>query len=76
MSGDADDQGDVIFEIQRVGDIQRVAAIHVASGVEVVLQAPAKAALADVQALALRKLKRRLAKPPESPPPRRRGKLV
>jgi hypothetical protein len=76
LSGDADDDGDVIFEIRRVGEIQRVAAIHVPSGIEVVLQAPAKTALADLQALALRKLKRRLSKPPETPPPRRRGKLV
>jgi hypothetical protein len=51
---------DVIFEITRIGDIQRVAAVHVPTGVEVVLQAPAKAALADVRALALRKLERAL----------------
>jgi hypothetical protein len=52
---------DVIFEITRVGDIQRVAAIDVASGFEVVVQAPATAALADVRALALKKLERALA---------------
>jgi hypothetical protein len=51
---------DVIFEITRIGDIQRVAAVHVPTGVEVVLQAPASAALADVRALALRKLERAL----------------
>jgi hypothetical protein len=75
VSGDADDRGDVIFEIQRVGDIHRVAAIDVATGVEVVLQAPVNAALADVRALALRKLKLRMAEP-ETPKPRRRGKIV
>jgi hypothetical protein len=51
---------EVIFEIVRVGDVQRVAAVHVATGVEVVVQAPANAALVDVRALALRKLERAL----------------
>jgi hypothetical protein len=58
---DGEVSGEVIFEIRRVGAIQRVAAIHVASGVEVVIQAPESAALADVQALAVRKLKRVLS---------------
>lgn len=53
---------DVIFEITRVGDIQRIAAVDVGTGVEVVVQAPANAALADVRALALRKLERALAR--------------
>ena len=57
MSGE---ERDVIFEITRIGDTQRVAAIDVATGIEVVVQAPAKAALADVRTLALRKLKRAL----------------
>jgi hypothetical protein len=52
---------DVIFEITRIGDAQRVAAIDVATGTEVVVQAPANAALADVRALALRKLERALS---------------
>ena len=52
--------GEVIFEITKIGDVQRVAAIHVSSGVEVVVQAPANAALADIRALALRKLERAL----------------
>jgi hypothetical protein len=65
---------DVIFEIIRVGDVQRVAAVHVATGTEVVVQAPARAALADVQALALRKLERALSD--KDVPPARPGKLV
>ena len=73
MSGDA--SGEVIFEITRIGDIQRVAAVHVASGVEVVVQAPASAALVDVRALALKKLQRALAGD-TSPPPNRPCKLV
>lgn len=73
MNGDA--SGEVIFEITRIGDIQRVAAVHVATGVEVVVQAPASAALVDVRALALKKLQRALAGD-TSPPPNRPGKLV
>jgi voltage-gated potassium channel Kch len=69
---------DVIFEITRIGDIQRVAAVHVPTGVEVVLQAPAKAALADVRALALRKLERALKGDADGgdKPDNRPGKLV
>ncbi len=75
MSGDSEADGEVIFEIARVGGAQRVAAIHVASGVEVVIQAPANAALVDVRTLALRKLRRAL-EGDQAPPPERRGKLV
>lgn len=74
---DREDAGEVIFEIARIGDVQRVAAIDVATGVEVVIQAPANAALADVRALALRKLQRVLAgDKDETSPPTRPGKLV
>jgi len=73
----AADPGDVIFEITRIGDVQRVAAIHVASGVEVVVQAPANAALVDVRALALRKLERAMTDGGESGgADTRPGKLV
>jgi len=68
------DIGEVIIEITRVGDIQRVAAVHVATGVEVVVQAPASAALADVRALVMRKLERALSD--KDTPPDRPGKLV
>ncbi len=60
---------EVIFEITRIGDAQRVSATDVATGVEVVIQAPANAALADVRALALRKLDRALAEAPKPPRP-------
>jgi hypothetical protein len=66
----ADEDREVIIEITRVGDVQRIAAVDVATGVEVVVQAPAQAALADVRALALKKLKRVLE---ENPPPKRPG---
>lgn len=72
MSGE---DREVIFEITRIGDAQRVAAIDVASGVEVVVQAPASAALADVRALALRKLERALSEN-GAVGDGRRGKLV
>jgi len=76
VSGDG--ERDVIFETVRVGDVQRVAAIDVATGVEVVVQAPANAALVDVRDLALRKLKRALEgdRDEEGAPPARPGKLV
>ncbi len=64
---------EVIFEITRIGDAQRVSAIDVATGVEVVIQAPATAALVDVRTLALRKLERALA---DAPKPTRPGTLA
>lgn len=68
---------EIIFEVTRVGDVQRVAAVDVATGVEVVIQAPASAATADVRTLALKKLERALAGvDAEEPPPQRPGKLV
>lgn len=73
MSEGGEDR-DVIFEIMRVGDVQRVAAVDVATGVEVIVQAPAAAALADVRALALKKLERALAG--DRPQPERPGKIV
>lgn len=84
MPGASDDlnrpKREVIFEVTRLGDVQRVAAIDVATGTEVVIQAPAMAGLADVRALALRKLERALAggsedQPPPAPDPGR-GKLI
>ncbi len=68
-------QREVIFEIARLGDLQRVAAIDVATGTEVVIQAPANAALVDVRALALRKLERVLGEVEPAPAPAR-GKLI
>jgi hypothetical protein len=52
---------EVILEITRIGDVQRVAAVDVATGVEIVFQTPATAALGDVQALARQLLERKLA---------------
>lgn len=73
VSGGPDE---VIFEITRIGEIQRVAAVDVATGIEVVVQAPASAALADVRALAMRKLERALRGSGEGDSNSRPGKLV
>jgi hypothetical protein len=73
VSGEPDE---IILEITRIGDIQRVAAVDVATGVEVVVQAPANAALADVRALALRKLERALRGDGGGGASSRPGKLV
>ncbi|HVY83617.1 MAG TPA: hypothetical protein VG943_00665 [Caulobacterales bacterium] len=68
-------EAEVIFEVRRIGDVQRVAAIHAATGVEVVVQAPAAASLADVRTLALRKLARALESDAQPAQPQR-GKIV
>jgi hypothetical protein len=73
VSGGA--EREVLFEITRVGDVQRIAAVDVETGVEVVVQAPASASLVDVRNLALRKLQRAL-EDKGSPPPKRPGTLV
>ncbi|MEQ1617546.1 MAG: hypothetical protein ABL883_04280 [Terricaulis sp.] len=69
-------QREVIFEITRLGEVQRVAAIDVETGTEVVIQAPANAALVDVRALALRKLERALGEEEPAPVPPKPGTLI
>jgi hypothetical protein len=54
---------EVLFEFTQIGVQMRVAAIDVRSRVEVVVITPASASRADMQALALGKLKRRLSAP-------------
>ena len=53
---------DVYFEFMVVGSTVRVPAIHSATGIEVVTMGPKNAAKADLQRLALNKLKARLAR--------------
>jgi hypothetical protein len=53
--------GEVLFEFRRVGAQLRVAAIDSKTGVEVVIIAPLTATQPQIQALALAKLRRRLA---------------
>jgi predicted acylesterase/phospholipase RssA len=44
--------GEIIIETQRIGAILRVAAVDVATGTEVVFQAPATASRASIERLA------------------------
>jgi hypothetical protein len=65
----------VIFEIVVAGDAAKVTAVDEATGTEAVAVGPAGAARADLEALALRKLQRMLAKTPAAPVVRK-GRLV
>ncbi len=68
---------EVLFEIQYLGAFARVAAVDSETGVEVVVQGPATAARADLEALALRKLARALGDAEQpSEPSSRPGRLV
>ena len=59
----ADDKNrDVYFEFTVVGAAVRVSAIDSLTGIEVVTMGPASASQADLQQLALAKLKARLAR--------------
>ena len=53
--------GEVLFEFTQLGAQTRVAAIDAATGTEVVVIAPTAATQAQMQALALAKLRRKLA---------------
>jgi uncharacterized protein DUF6898 len=57
-----DKNRDVYFEFTVVGAAVRVSAIDSATGTEVVTMGPASASQADLQQLALAKLKARLAR--------------
>jgi hypothetical protein len=69
---------EIIIEIAVIGMAQRVTAMHPASLVEVVFQAPVSADRATIMQLARQKLAYRLAKPSGLPdkPPDRGGTLV
>jgi hypothetical protein len=59
-SSPEDSSGGVYFEFTPIGASVKVAAIDAATGTEVSVVAPAGAAQADLQRLALQKLKARL----------------
>lgn len=71
---------EVLFEITVIGETARVAAIDVASGIEVVTMGPITAGQAALEQLALRKLEKALGgsgEPDgENAAASRRGKLV
>jgi hypothetical protein len=62
MPANENDAGRVYFEFTPVGAVVKVAAIHAATGIEVVIMGPASAKQADLERLALQKLKARLAR--------------
>ena len=71
MTGGGTSTGQVYFEFTQVGSQMRVAAIDAATSIEVVIIAPLTATRPQMQALALSKLRRRLASEPAPPAPRR-----
>jgi hypothetical protein len=63
--------GEILFEFVQVGVQMRVAAIHVPSGTEVIVITPAAATRAQMQQVALAKLRKRLGDTPPGAEPRR-----
>ena len=61
MTGAAKVPREVYFEFTAIGGAVKVAAIDAATGIEVVAMGPASATEAQLQQLALQKLKARLA---------------
>jgi hypothetical protein len=61
MTPQDDSPREVLFEFRQVGGAVRVAAIDAATGLEVTVMGPVTASRADLQRLALAKLKARLA---------------
>ena len=53
----------VLFEFTAVGAVMKVAAIDAETGIEVMVMGPSHASRADLQKLAMAKLKKRLAAP-------------
>ena len=53
----------VLFEFTAVGAVMKVAAIDAKTGIEVMVMGPSHASRADLQKLAMAKLKKRLAAP-------------
>jgi hypothetical protein len=65
MMGEGDRE--VYFEFTALGAVVKVAAIDAQTGLEVTVMGPVGAPRADLQRLALQKLRARLAKGPERP---------
>jgi Domain of unknown function (DUF6898) len=61
LNRNAEPDGEILFEFTRIGAQMRVAAIHSASGTEVVVIAPANATQQQMQQIAIAKLKRRIS---------------
>lgn len=54
-------ESEVIVEMRPIGGVVRVAAVDVATGIEVVVMGPASASPQSLEQVAVAKLKRRLA---------------
>ena len=63
--------GEVFYEFVQVGQQMRVSAIDADTNVEVVVVAPVAATRHQMQAIALAKLRKRLAELAAEPPPQR-----
>jgi hypothetical protein len=57
-----DERREVLFEFTAIGAVMKVAAIDAQTGIEVTVMGPSRASRADLQKLALAKLRNRLAK--------------
>jgi hypothetical protein len=64
MAAEDEPQGQVYFEFTPIGTSVKVVAIDAATGIEVSVLGPARAAQSDLQRLALQKLRARLKTPP------------
>ena len=62
MGGPENEPREVYFEFTAIGSAVRVAAIDAATGIEVTVMGPATAAKADLERLALAKLRARVAR--------------
>jgi len=60
MTGDPAQGREIIFEFVALGDSVRVAAVDVATGVEVIITGPVNTPQDDLERIAARKLMRRL----------------
>ena len=63
VAASMNERREVLFEFTAVGTVMKVAAIDAETGIEVTVMGPVQAARADLQKLALAKLKRRLSRP-------------
>ena len=61
-SGDQPRPGEIYVQFQPVGQAVKVIAVDAATGMEVVVMGPATASRADLQNVAVRKLKAQLSK--------------
>jgi hypothetical protein len=59
----AGEHREVLFEFTSIGSVTKVSAIDAQTGIEVMVMGPTRASRADLQKLALAKLRKRLDSP-------------